>query len=68
MNRLSEKNWDLYTAETMERDLPGHLLPYPLLVESSGRVSELPGNENFPDTTAPVVGDVAQFYPSILTT
>ncbi|XP_047949831.1 phospholipase D alpha 1-like [Salvia hispanica] len=68
VNRLSEKNWDLYTAETMEGDLPGHLLPYPLLVESSGRVSELPGNENFPDTTAPVVGNVAQFYPSILTT
>lgn len=68
VNGMAERHWDLYTAETMEGDLPGHLLPYPVRVESSGRVSDLPGNKNFPDTTAPVIGAVSQFYPSILTT
>ncbi|KAH6825402.1 phospholipase D alpha 1 [Perilla frutescens var. hirtella] len=68
VNRLAERNWELYSRETFEGDLPAHLLTYPLRVWPDGRVSELTGCENFPDTTAPVIGTVAQFYPSILTT
>lgn len=68
VNRMAERNWELYTAETAECDLPAHLLPYPVRVSCDGEVSAMPGSENFPDTTAPVIGAVAQYYPSILTT
>ncbi|XP_057768808.1 phospholipase D alpha 1-like [Salvia miltiorrhiza] len=68
VNGMAERNWDVYTAESVDGDLAGHLLPYPVGVECSGRVGELPGTQNFPDTTAPVIGAVAHFYPSILTT
>ncbi|KAL3839824.1 hypothetical protein ACJIZ3_024415 [Penstemon smallii] len=67
VNRIAERNWDLYTRETLERDLPGHLLSYPIGVSSDGEVTELPGTENFPDTKAPVLGSVSAL-PSILTT
>ncbi|KAL0345294.1 UNVERIFIED_CONTAM: Phospholipase D alpha 1 [Sesamum radiatum] len=68
VNQIAETNWDLYTREVLERDLPGHLLSYPIGVSSDGTVTELPGTENFPDTKAPVLGSVAEFYPPILTT
>lgn len=68
VNRIADRNWDSYTTVTVEGDLGGHLLPYPIQVSSSGGVSELSGTPNFPDTTAPVLGNVAHYYPSILTT
>lgn len=68
VNKIAEANWDLYTREVLERDLPGHLLSYPIGVSSDGTVTELPGTENFPDTKARVLGSVAGFYPPILTT
>ncbi|KAL0287789.1 UNVERIFIED_CONTAM: Phospholipase D alpha 1 [Sesamum angustifolium] len=68
VNQIAETNWDLYTREVLERDLPGHLLSYPIGVSSDGTVTELPGTENFPDTKAPVLGSVAEFYPPNLTT
>lgn len=68
VNKIAENNWDLFTRETVERDMPGHLMTYPIGVDSEGKVSELPGTENFPDTKARVLGTVAGYYPSILTT
>ncbi|KAK4391618.1 Phospholipase D alpha 1 [Sesamum angolense] len=68
VNQIAETNWDFYTREVLERDLPGHLLSYPIGVSSDGTVTELPGTENFPDTKAPVLGSVAEFYPPNLTT
>ncbi|KAL6532702.1 Phospholipase D [Orobanche gracilis] len=69
VNSIAERNWDLYRSEALERDLPGHLMSYPIAVSSSdGTVTELPGMEHFPDTKARVVGSIAEFYPPILTT
>ncbi|KAL7093515.1 hypothetical protein ACP275_11G044800 [Erythranthe tilingii] len=68
VNKIGQKNWDLYTKEDLEKDLPGHLLSYPIGVSSDGTVTELPGMEYFPDTKARVLGSVAEYYPSILTT
>lgn len=68
VNHIAETHWDLYTREELERDLPGHLLTYPIGVSSDGKVTELPGSENFPDTKARVLGAVADYLPPILTT
>ncbi|KAL8492798.1 hypothetical protein ACS0TY_024116 [Phlomoides rotata] len=68
VNQIAERNWQLYISKSMEGDLPGHLLSYPLGVSSDGRVVELHATHHFPDTKAKVVGAVAELYPSILTT
>ncbi|XP_016458333.2 phospholipase D alpha 1-like [Nicotiana tabacum] len=68
VNRMADKYWDLYSSESLERDLPGHLLRYPIGVASEGDVTELPGTEHFPDTKARVLGTKSDYLPPILTT
>ena len=68
LNRIAEKYWDLYSSETLEHDLPGHLLRYPIGVSSEGDVTGLPGLEHFPDTKACVLGTKSDYMPPILTT
>ncbi|GFZ11840.1 phospholipase D alpha 1 [Actinidia rufa] len=68
VNQIADKYWDLYSSESLERDLPGHLLRYPIAVASEGEVTELPGTEFFPDTKARVLGAKSDYLPPILTT
>lgn len=68
LNRIAEEYWDLYACDTLDCDLPGHLLSYPIQVTRSGEVTELPGFEHFPDTKARVLGSKSEMLPSILTT
>ncbi|KAL3532329.1 hypothetical protein ACH5RR_005850 [Cinchona calisaya] len=68
VNQIAGKYWDLYSSETLEHDLPGHLLSYPIGVTASGEVTQLPGLEFFPDTKGQVLGTKADFLPPILTT
>uniref|UniRef100_A0A5B7ALB4 Phospholipase D n=1 Tax=Davidia involucrata TaxID=16924 RepID=A0A5B7ALB4_DAVIN len=68
VNQMADKYWDLYSSEHLERDLPGHLLRYPIGVASEGDVTELPGTEFFPDTKARVLGAKSDYLPPILTT
>ncbi|KAK1358218.1 Phospholipase D [Heracleum sosnowskyi] len=68
VNTVAEKYWDLYSSETLEKDLPGHLLRYPIAVASEGDITELPGTEFFPDTKARVLGAKSDYLPPILTT
>lgn len=68
VNQVADKYWDLYSSESLERDLPGHLLRYPIGVSSDGSVTELPGAEFFPDTKARVLGAKSDYLPPILTT
>ncbi|KAK1360117.1 Phospholipase D [Heracleum sosnowskyi] len=68
LNTVADKYWDLYSSETLENDLPGHLLRYPIGVTSEGKVTELPGMEYFPDTRARVLGVKSDYLPPILTT
>ncbi|XP_057768087.1 phospholipase D alpha 1-like [Salvia miltiorrhiza] len=68
VNGVAEANWNLYSRDGVERDLPGHLLTYPVGVASDGTITELPGTENFPDTNARVLGTKSGYLPPILTT
>ncbi|XP_050217854.1 phospholipase D alpha 1-like [Mercurialis annua] len=68
VNQIASKYWDLYTSEDLVCDLPGHLLTYPIGVDGNGEVSEIPGNELFPDTNARVFGSKSELLPSIITT
>ncbi|KAM3269044.1 phospholipase D alpha 1 [Capsicum chacoense] len=70
VNEIADKYWDLYISESLESDLPGHLLRYPVGLTNDGDVVDLPGNGNgyFPDTKAKVVGTRSDLLPPILTT
>ena len=67
MNQIVEEYWDLYACDTLDYDLPGHLLSYLIRVTYNGKVTELPGLEYFPDTKARVLGSKSEMLPSILT-
>ncbi|KAF3788203.1 Phospholipase D alpha 1 [Nymphaea thermarum] len=68
VNRIADKYWDLYSSDNLDRDLPGHLLTYPVGITSDGEVTQLPGLEFFPDTKASVLGTKSDYMPPILTT
>ncbi|XP_024017312.1 phospholipase D alpha 1 isoform X2 [Morus notabilis] len=68
VNQIAENNWDLYSCETFDDDLPSHLLSYPIRVNENGEVTTLPNTEYFPDTKARVLGSKSEILPSILTT
>ncbi|CAF2214149.1 unnamed protein product [Brassica napus] len=68
VNRVADKYWDLYSSESLEHDLPGHLLRYPIGIASQGDITELPGCECFPDTKARILGTKSDYMPPILTT
>ncbi|KAL7099720.1 hypothetical protein ACP275_09G102500 [Erythranthe tilingii] len=68
VNGIADKYWDLYASDDLERDLPGHLLRYPVALSSEGVITELPGMEFFPDTKARVLGAKSDYLPPILTT
>ncbi|GAB2268145.1 Phospholipase D [Dionaea muscipula] len=68
VNQIADKYWDLYSSESLENDLPGHLLRYPVGITSDGDVTELPGFQFFPDTKANILGAYSDYLPPILTT
>ncbi|XVE71176.1 hypothetical protein DITRI_Ditri10aG0129800 [Diplodiscus trichospermus] len=68
VNSIAEEHWKLYSSDTFDQDLPGHLLPYPIDIGEHGSVSFLPGTEFFPDTKARVLGNKYDILPPIVTT
>ena len=42
VNKIAERYWDLYSGESLERDLPHDLLMYLMGVTNDGDVTELP--------------------------
>ncbi|EPS71739.1 hypothetical protein M569_03019, partial [Genlisea aurea] len=68
MKAVGDRNWDMYSREEFNEDLPGHLMSYPIKVSSNGDIGTIPGIEFFPDTKAPVLGTKSEFLPPILTT
>ncbi|KAK8482962.1 hypothetical protein V6N13_081296 [Hibiscus sabdariffa] len=68
VNQIAEEYWDLYACESLDYDMAGHLLRYPIQVTGDGEVKELPGMEFFPDTKGRVLGSKSEILPSILTT
>ncbi|KAJ4957653.1 hypothetical protein NE237_024764 [Protea cynaroides] len=68
VNLMADKYWDLYSKESLDRDLPGHLLRYPIQVSHDGEITTLPDFDCFPDTKAHILGTKSAFLPPILTT
>ena len=52
---LSERNWNQYVADEVT-EMEGHLLKYPLEVDSKGKVNPLPGCATFPDVGGNIKG------------
>lgn len=67
VNSIAEDNWKSYTSEGFT-PLQGHLLKYPVLVDTDGKVGPLPGYENFPDVGGKVLGAHSTALPDVLTT
>ncbi|KAH9602147.1 hypothetical protein KSS87_007621 [Heliosperma pusillum] len=68
VNQIAQKNWELYSSDSLEHDLPSHLLTYPIAISEDGDVNGLPGTEFFPDTKARILGRKSDTLPPILTT
>lgn len=68
VNQIADKYWDIYASDDLDRDLPGHLLRYPVGISRDGDVTEMPGIELFPDTSAKILGAKSDLLPPILTT
>ncbi|KAJ4958055.1 hypothetical protein NE237_025166 [Protea cynaroides] len=68
VNYIADEYWDIYSSESLDRDLPGHLLRYPVAIGNDGTITELPNMVNFPDTKARILGAKAVYLPPILTT
>ncbi|KAK9279674.1 hypothetical protein L1049_013354 [Liquidambar formosana] len=68
INHVAQQNWDLYSSDTLDHDLPGHLLRYPIEVTNDGSLTTLPATQFFPDTKAPILGAKSEYLPPILTT
>ena len=67
VNEIAEDNWKRYTNEGFTL-LQGHLLKYPVQVDEDGKVSPLPGQENFPDVGGKVLGAHSAALPDTVTT
>ncbi|OIW11063.1 hypothetical protein TanjilG_22870 [Lupinus angustifolius] len=67
VNEIAEDNWRRYTSEEFSL-LQGHILKYPVKVDSDGQISSLPDCENFPDAGGKILGTHSPTIPDILTT
>lgn len=52
---MGEMNWQQFAADEVT-EMRAHLLKYPVDVDRKGKVSPLPGCENFPDVGGRIVG------------
>lgn len=68
LNRIGERNWELYSKDILDQSVTTHLLRYPLHVAEDGSVTSLPGMQYFPDTMAFILGSKSDLLPPILTT
>ena len=68
MNKIAKDNWEIYMKETIDAEMQGHLLPYPIQVTRDGKITTLSMFRFFPDTKAPVLGAKSEYLLPILTT
>ncbi|KAI6690820.1 hypothetical protein NL676_027648 [Syzygium grande] len=66
VNKIAEENWKKFTVEEFT-PLQGHLLKYPIEVDTKGKVGALRGQECFPDVGGKVLGTRTNL-PDALTT
>lgn len=55
IRQLSEMNWRQFSDERVT-EMRGHLMKYPVDVDRRGKVTSLPGQENFPDVGGKIIG------------
>ncbi|KAK7406873.1 hypothetical protein VNO78_08508 [Psophocarpus tetragonolobus] len=67
VNAIADNNWKLFVSEDFSL-LQGHLLKYPVKVDSDGKIRSLPDCENFPDAGGKILGAHSTAIPDILTT
>ncbi|TKY70287.1 Phospholipase D delta [Spatholobus suberectus] len=67
VNAIADNNWKLFASEDFSL-LQGHLLKYPVQVDSDGKIRSLPECENFPDAGGKILGACSTTIPDILTT
>ncbi|GAB2224450.1 hypothetical protein Drorol1_Dr00005210 [Drosera rotundifolia] len=67
VNEVARDNWRRYTDEKFTL-LQGHLIKYPLQIDSVGKVSPLPNQETFPDIGGKILGAYSPTLPDTLTT
>ncbi|XP_057503702.1 phospholipase D alpha 1-like [Actinidia eriantha] len=67
VNTRADENWRIYSSDTFNEDLPGHLLSYPVTISEYGEIATLPNFQFFPDTKAHVLGSKSEYLPPILT-
>ncbi|CAJ1930550.1 unnamed protein product [Sphenostylis stenocarpa] len=67
VNEIAVNNWKLFLSEDFSL-LQGHLLKYPVEVDSDGKIRSLPNCENFPDAGGKILGAHSTTIPDILTT
>ncbi|XP_027360843.1 phospholipase D delta [Abrus precatorius] len=67
VNEIAENNWKSFASEDFSL-LQGHLLKYPVQVDSDGKVSSLSECESFPDAGGKILGSHSTTIPDILTT
>ncbi|CAN6452106.1 unnamed protein product [Victoria cruziana] len=58
INQLAELNWQQFVADDVT-DMRGHLLRYPVDIDSRGKVKALEGCETFPDCGGRILGNLA---------
>ncbi|KAE8731408.1 hypothetical protein F3Y22_tig00002840pilonHSYRG01263 [Hibiscus syriacus] len=66
VNKIAEENWLRYTSEAF-KPIQGHLLKYPIAVDSNGKVSHSTGQETFQDLGGKISG-TRTTLPCALTT
>ncbi|GLT25349.1 hypothetical protein SLA2020_004830 [Shorea laevis] len=66
VNSIANELWEMYTKNTFDRDLHGHLLRYPIEVSSKGEVTAFRSMEFFSDTKARVLGTKPEKRSSFL--
>lgn len=52
---LAQQNWEQYVSDEIT-EMRGHLLKYPVHVDSKGKVKPLHGCETFPDVGGNICG------------
>ncbi|XP_078448224.1 phospholipase D delta [Wolffia australiana] len=55
VNAIASNNWKSFSSEE-QTPLRGHLMSFPIVVDKEGKVSPIPGQEEFPDVGGKVLG------------
>ena len=64
----AQNNWDVFKARNSPMEEVGHLMLYPIEIDTAGKVNHLPGFRSFPDFPKSRVLGSKSIIPDILTT